>query len=265
MTDKKNTAIVSTDAGLRDNTESSSEKPTSQRGGLLERAVTRLLMRLAHVTEVTRLSENFRLIHFQGEALKECAWSPGDKVQMKLDGGLTTRTYTPIEWDGKAGTTCILAYCHGAGPGSEWCKHAAIGDQRQFFGPRKSMDLTGLHSPIVFGDETSLGLALAMIRHGEPGAAPHFVFEVSDLDESASALDQLGLANAVLIKRRADNTHLHDISEAILSVAQRTSTFVLSGSAPSIQQVGRTLKSDGIEPRRIRTKVYWAPGKTGLD
>src|SRR5262249_38408166 len=160
---------------------------------------------------------NFRLIDFQGEALKDCAWSPGDKVQVKLDGGLITRTYTPIEWDRKIGTTRILAYCHGAGPGSEWSRRVIAGDERQFFGPRGSLELVSLASPIILiGDETSFGLAAALERNGEPSAERRFIFEVNNRQESASVLYRLGLAATIFIERRPHDTHLHEISDAFL-------------------------------------------------
>jgi NADPH-dependent ferric siderophore reductase len=228
--------------------------------------MTRLLMRPARVTGVTSLSENFRLIDFQGEALKNCTWSPGDKVQVKLDGGLITRTYTPIEWDRKVGTTRILTYCHGAGPGSEWGRRVIVGDERQFFGPRRSLELVSLASTtILFGDETSFGLAVALERNGEPSAERRFIFEVNDRQESASVLHRLGLAATIFVERRPDDAHLHEISDAIVGFVQPTNTFILSGKASSIQHVSRTLKANGVETRRLRTKAYWAAGKVGLD
>lgn len=239
------------------------EPAAIRRAGLIERAVTRLWFRPAHTVGITRLSEKFRLFDFQGDALKGNAWSVGDKLQMKLDGGLAVRTYTPIEWNQQTGTTQFLAYCHGAGPGSVWAERAQVGDERQFFGPRASLDMSGLKSPtVLFGDETSFGLALALQRSGTKG---HFIFEVNDGDESASVLNELGLS-ALLVTRLSDETHLRRVSEAILAFAQSPdSNFVITGKASSIQHVSRELKAKGIERSRLRAKVYWATGKTGLD
>ncbi len=89
--------------------------------GLMERAVTRLLMRPARVSAVDAPMPRFRLIELQGEALKDCAWRPEHKIQIKLDGGLATRTYTPIHWNETRGAALILAYIPGHGraaPGS---------------------------------------------------------------------------------------------------------------------------------------------------
>lgn len=240
--------------------------PDSRKAGFLERTVTRLFMRPARVVGTSDLSERFRLIDFQGEALKDCSWSPGDKVQIKLDGGFITRTYTPISWNKAEGTTQFLAYCHGTGPGSAWAKHVAIGDERQLFGPRGSLSLESLGpSTILFGDETSFALALALEGSTAGSTQRRYVFEVNDHEEAASVLGQSGLQAPMLVNRSADGGHLGDISDALLSHVQSASTVILCGKASSIQYVSRVLKANGVETRRLRTKAYWAPGKVGLD
>jgi NAD(P)H-flavin reductase len=65
-------------------------------GSIFERAVTRLLMKPATITRVSAISENFRLIELRGDELKSAAWEPGNKVQVKIDVGLTTRTFTRL-------------------------------------------------------------------------------------------------------------------------------------------------------------------------
>ena len=240
------------------------DKPVaSRRAGLIERTITRLWMRPARIVGISRLSERFRLFDFQGDALNGSAWSLGDKLQMKLDEGLAARTYTPIEWNQQTGATRFLAYCHGIGPGSVWAERAQVGDERQFFGPRASLDMSELKSPtVLFGDETSFGLALALQRTGKEG---HFIFEVNDRDESASVLEEVGL-RALLVPRHPDEAHLREVSEAIRAFGQPSeSNFVVTGKASSIQHVSRVLKTHGVEKSRLRAKVYWATGKTGLD
>lgn len=231
--------------------------------GLIERTIMRLWMRPARIAGITRLSEKFRLFDFQGDALQGSTWSLGDKLQMKLDEGLAARTYTPIEWNQETGATRFLAYCHGRGPGSVWAERAQVGDERQFFGPRASLDMSKLKSPtVLFGDETSFGLALALQRSGKEG---HFIFEVNDGNESAAVLGELGL-RARLVTRLPDDAHLRKVSEAMLAFGQPSeSNLVITGKASSIQHVSRVLKTQAVEKSRLRVKVYWATGKAGLD
>lgn len=234
--------------------------------GFFERTVTRLLMRPARVSAVAQISKNFRLIDFQGDALRECTWTPGDKLQIKLDGSLSTRTFTPMQWDTATGATRILAYCHGAGPGCDWARRAQPGDERQLFGPRASLRLDGLPaSTVLFGDETSIGLAATLQRTGEAASVRHFIFEVNDREEAAVVLESFGMKTAVAIERQPDNGHLEALIRAIQPLVGPSTAFVLSGKASSIQYVNRALKALSVAPRRLRTKVYWAPGKAGLD
>lgn len=236
------------------------------RPGIVERTVTRLFMRPAKVIAAESLSDNFRLIDFQSDALKECTWSPGDKVQVKLEGGFITRTYTPIMWNKAEGATRFLAYCHGSAPGSDWARHVGPGDERPFFGPRSSISLEALApSTILFGDETSFALALALERSASTAGERRYVFEVNDRQEAAAVLEALELPAHILIERRSADAHLDEIGSAVMRDSLSETSFILTGKASSIQHVSRMLKGAGVETRALRTKAYWAPGKTGLD
>lgn len=236
------------------------------KAGFLERTVTRILMRPAKVTATSDLSENFRLIDFQGEALRECSWTPGDKLQIKLDRGLSSRTYTPIEWEKTTGHSRILAYCHGTGPGSDWARRTETGDERQLFGPRGSLRLDGLSArTVLVGDETSVGLAIALHRCGAAASTCSFVLEANDRTEIEGVLVTFGLSDATVVQRQPQDTHVGAVLEAVLPSAGPETTFILSGKAGTIQHVSRALKAKGVESRHMRTKAYWAPGKIGLD
>jgi NADPH-dependent ferric siderophore reductase len=223
-------------------------------------------MRPARVSALERLSQHFRFIDFEGVALRDCIWAPGQKIQIKLDGGLVTRTFTPIGWDPSRGATRILGYAHGAGPGSDWLLTAAPGTERQIFGPRRSMDLGGLPSTaVMFGDETSFGLAAALRAAGSEGCTVRHLFEVTSLAESVPILNTLGIEPLNIVERRGDDSHLADLIATLRESLDETAHFILSGKAQSIQQVSRALKGFGIDTRRLRTKAYWAPGKKALD
>jgi ferric-chelate reductase (NADPH) len=237
-----------------------------RRAGLFERVLSRLVMRPARVSDVAVLAEDFRLIHLEGESLKHCAWAPGNKVQIKIGGGFAMRTYTPIDWDNATGKTRILAYCHGSGPGSVWARGVTAGDERQIFGPRGSLELADLATAtVVFGDETSFGLAAALHLANGSNFPRHYVFEVNARQAAVSALDALTLSNCLVIERKPNDAHLGEVADAVSEFIQPTTTFVLSGKASSIQHLRQWLKARSVESRRLRTKAYWAEGKVGLD
>ncbi|RXT42795.1 siderophore-interacting protein [Bradyrhizobium betae] len=225
----------------------------------------RWLMRPARVAAVETLSRRLRLIELEGEALRDVAWTAGQKIQVAMGAGLSARTYTPMSWDTGHGRTRLLAFAHGDGPGSRWASGLREGDRCQLFGPRRSLDIADLVAPVVlFGDETSFALAAALRDNSRAGGALH-MFEVTDVAESRQVLDGINLGQARLITRSAGDTHLAAVEAEMLRLAANGAQFVLTGKASSIQRVSRALKAAGVASLRIKAKAYWAPGKIGLD
>lgn len=231
----------------------------------IARTLLRWLTRRARVANVETLSPHFRLIDLEGEALKSVAWTVGQKIQISMGSGLTARTYTPMSWDANIGRTRMLAFAHGEGPGSRWAGGLREGDRCEFFGPRRSLDLSGLESPVVlFGDETSFGLAAAL-RDSPQADGTTYVFEASDIEESWPVLEAMGLGRATLIERIAADVHLASVEAEVSRLAASGAHFLLTGKASSIQRISRALKAVGVISSRMKTKAYWAQGKSGLD
>lgn len=134
----------------------------------------------------------------------------------------------------------------------------------RFFGPRRSLDLSPGETPtVLFGDETSFGLASAL-RESRPAGGTIYVFEVSDAAEAVPVLAAIGLGSSTLIARSAEDAHLAAVEAELLRFSA-SAHFVLTGKASSIQRISRALKAAGVATSRTRTKAYWAPSKTGLD
>ena len=93
--------------------------------GPVMRTLLRWLMRPARVAAVETLSPHFRLADLEGEALRNVAWTVGQKVQLSMGSGLSARTYTPMSWDADSGRTRMLTFAHGDGPGSRWASGLA--------------------------------------------------------------------------------------------------------------------------------------------
>lgn len=235
----------------------------ARRAGLLEATVQKLFTRSVTVQGIVDLGSAFRLITLGGDALRNIAWTPGDKIQMQL-GGWVQRTYTPIDWDAQAGRTRILACLHADGPGTQWARSLRTGDPCVMFGPRKSIALEAARAPaILFGDETSVGLAAALSRHGTASV----MLEVSSVAATQPVLDHLQLRGAHLCARRDDHAHFTELAShlAALLMQDPSAEVVLTGQASSIQRVSRFLRETGIGAGKRHSKAYWASGKKGLD
>ncbi|HEY0467770.1 MAG TPA: siderophore-interacting protein [Polyangiaceae bacterium] len=235
--------------------------------GRIEGALTRFFMKSAIVRESRILDERFRLVTLTGESLRQVQWTPGQKVQVAL-GGWVYRTYTPLSWDAINGSTELLLFLHGEAPGSVWGRALKAGDSCTLFGPRDSLDLNTLDRPaLLFGDETSFALAHA-IRFTPRGAENvRLVFEVTSKDVAQRILEALGIANADLIERKPNDSHLGEVEMIALDLVKSHSveSWTLSGKASSIQQLNKRLRALGLTSREIQTRAYWAPGKVGLD
>jgi NADPH-dependent ferric siderophore reductase len=214
---------------------------------------------IASVTDVSPLVRCVRLEH---ASLAGVDCTPGDKLQVFL-ANAGTRTYTPVGWDASRGAFELVVYLRpgAASPGVEWARALAPGQGVRFFGPRKSVR-AAREAPgvVLFGDETSLGVARAL---GASRPDVRFVLEVSD----PGAVERVtgDRSERVVLVPRDGERHYDAVVNAICagfgSGAQPE--LLLTGAAPSIQAVQKRLKAAGI--RASSSKAYWAPGKVGLD
>lgn len=231
----------------------------------LGKALLGVFMKRATVAAIEDVADHFRLVTLEGAALRSVAWAPGQKIQVALGSAFVARTYTPVGWDAAAGSTRILGYAHGDGPGSAWLLGLAAGDECDLFGPRSSLDPGRTNAQLaVFGDETSIGLACALTSTGRLNPA-RCCFEVGDVASGGQILTRLGLEGAELIVKRHDDEHLADMEAALSAGVSEGASFVLTGKANTIQRLRHSLKREGVPAARILTKAYWAPGKRGLD
>ncbi|MDT2021728.1 siderophore-interacting protein [Methylocella sp. CPCC 101449] len=241
------------------------ERATTKTPGRLSRALLRMLMKQATVVASEPLSDRFALITLEGKALQDVTWVPGQKIQIAMGSAFVARTYTPMDWNTVAGRTRILAFTHGEGPGSAWVRNVRPGDVCDLFGPRSSLDVRQTTGPLaVFGDETSIGLAYALLRQDRTRSVMCH-FEVGDREGASQLLEKLEIGPAALFERQGNGTHILEMEAALQAQVDDGATFALTGQAGTIQRLRQGLKRQEVPAARILTKAYWAPGKTGLD
>jgi NADPH-dependent ferric siderophore reductase len=241
------------------------DTPTAQGPKGLAKVVLALFTKQATVTEAKALDERFTVITLQSPAFQGVRWVAGQKMQIMLGTSFVARTYTPMDWNPETGCTRLLAYAHGDSPAGQWLATLSAGDRVHVFGPRNSLDLAGIASPIVvLGDETSIGLAYA-IQQQNPTLAVLCMLEVNAREHTQVVLTRLPVGTAELFERQPDEQHLQALEQNLPALVASGATFVLTGKASTIQRVRRVLKSLGTPAARMPTKAYWAPGKTGLD
>ena len=235
--------------------------------GRFENAVLSLFTKRARVTAMEHVADAFTRVTLAGDELRGVAWMPGQKLQIAVKG-FTQRTFTPIVWDATEGSTELLVYAHAGGAVARWVGSLDLGTPCSLFGPRASLDLDAVGRPaLLFGDETSFALASALSSTTRGGAEVALLFEVTSRSTSEQALGSLGIRGAELVERRAGDDHLDELEAAVETLVRRSSITgaVLSGNATTIRSMNRRLRALGLPRGQIRTKAYWAPGKSGLD
>lgn len=217
-----------------------------------------------HVTEITRIAGCFVKIRIASPAFRRAEWTAGDKMQLRTRrGSLEARAYTPINWDPVGGSTELLAFLHGDGPGARWFDEASVGLSGDVFGPSSSLDLTKVGESTVFvGDETSVALAHAL-RTVAPNAL--CIYEAVDVASLCTLLAQLRLnQNTVVVAKSVDRAKLLKELRQALDSKPSPEDLVVSGDAATVNAVRRAVKSWPHLALKIKARAYWAQGRTGL-
>jgi len=219
------------------------------------------LFRSAVLEEVDELAEHVRLLRLAGSDLRDVAWVPGQKLQLRIEG-FTTRTFTPVRWDAQAGSTSIVAAMHGSGPGADYVRDMRTGQACQFFGPRASIDLSSISGPVLMaGDDTSVGLAVA--AKSVPGLVAQHVLETARPDQTRQLLDALDVTGAILCTQGPEDALAGQVMEVI--GRQPEITVVLTGRAQSIRKVRSAMKESKAHQGRTIVRSYWDENRAGLD
>ena len=209
----------------------------------------------AKVSVVQDLSPRVRCIRLKGPDIVGLEWSAGQKVKVRANGAL--RSYTPARVDSAQGWMDIVFFLHGNGPLSQWAAEASVGDEVHFEGPAKSMP--GLQETpdwaIFLGDETTIGLAKAMID-----ALPKSVIAMGavELDEEdVTAIEAFDLPLSPAIRRGQHGDPLIQWLEQA-DIPEGNGMVWLSGEAITVIALRQALNKRTSVHAQIKVKAYWS-------
>lgn len=223
------------------------------------------LNKRVRVSKVEPLTERFVQIELSGEPLKKLQWNPGSKIQIDVTGEFTFRTYTPTQMNLENGTISLIVYRRPGNLVTEWIDRLKPGAACDVFGPRDSLNLSGLSGRVaVFGDETSIGIA-SVLKFEKPDDVENF-FEAHSIDELGLVLKKLEM-KAFALQREEGDQQINKLAERIITMNKESAfrSIFLTGRAKSIQKLRHLLKESGIEPQKMKARPYWADGRSGLD
>jgi len=234
----------------------------------------------AAVGEVEQLTPTMRRIRFTGPRLRGLTWTPGQHVRLQVAGLLDSvlrlhphdalRTYSIYDADPDAGTLDIVMCQHGFDPDAvtparRWATAVSLGDHVDFTRPQGNFVVRHDAAYHVFaGDETASVAFAAMLRSLRPDA------QVYGVVEGATEADHLALTRPVTHVERGDASAANSpvLGDALrdLDLPDHPGVAYLAGEARTIQTLRKILITErGWDRRRIRTKPFWTPGRTGME
>lgn len=240
------------------------EKTMAAVASRLSDMVSDVLFTPARVTEVTQLAACFVKIRIVSPAFRRAQWTAGDKLQLRTRrGSLQARAYTPMNWDNIEGSTELLAFLHGNGPGARWFDDVTVGTDCDVFGPSGSLDLAKVANSTVFvGDETSVALGHAL-RIVAPEAV--CIYEATDIASLCTLLAMLKLnENTTVVAASRDRATLLEELRKALESSPGPHDLVVSGDAATVNAVRRRARRWPHLAPRIKARAYWAQGRAGL-
>lgn len=215
-------------------------------------------------TQIDDYSSSLRKIQFQGD-FNGLAFEPGYAVAFRVSD-TAYRNYTPFLLDARQGICEILFHLHGNGPGSDFMRGMRVGEVMRMLSPRgRTVYRANVSHHVVVGDETTLGLALAIRNEATVhGHSCNTIFELDD----RSIMEELELYGHVLTKEPLNKAGR--IRQFVFQQNENAGTrlddtgFYIAGNADTMRLVRRELKEMNVPPKNIFSQAYWAEGKTGL-
>ncbi len=180
--------------------------------------------------------------------------APDPDGLVTFDRPLTTRTYTPLRYDERAGELDIDFVVHGHGPASTWAARVQPGDRAAVGIPRASYQLSPEATALVLaGDETALP-GIATILASRPGNLPTTVFaEVRDAD------DEVPMDTPVTWLHRGTTQAGVLLHDALRSAELPAGVRVwVAAEAHAVRRLRDLLLEErGLDREQVVTRGYW--------
>lgn len=214
------------------------------------------------VSGISSLSPYIKKISFHGD-ISKMPFQIGYASVLRVSK-TEFRNYTVAHHDMQKGTLDIIFHIHGNGLGSELIDSLKTGDDF-YVGPSRGIKLYHPNSDkhLIFGDETSLGLACAFqsaLKSDERQF--RFYFELDKENKEVPQL--LGLENCTVFQKDGSFRNEKWISDlpVFQTLEWHSASFALTGNVKSVQAFRNVVKTR--TKGRVSSQGYWLEGKKGL-
>jgi len=212
------------------------------------------------VLTTSSISAHIKIIRFQGD-LSKWNFQIGYAHVIRVSD-TEYRNYTVAHYDIKAGVFDVVFHLHGNGVGCQYIDALERGDEIYISSPRghKVYD-PGVQKQVIFGDETSLGLAcsfLSVLKNHQY----QFYFELDK--ENINVPQLLGIENCTVFPRKGlflNEKWINDLP-VFNSGEWKDANFILTGNVNSVRTFRKVVKT--ATKGKVFSQGYWLEGKKGL-
>jgi NADPH-dependent ferric siderophore reductase len=209
---------------------------------------------VGRVSIVEVLSPRIRRIRIESLAFHQRKWKRGDKIKVQLNS--KWRTYTPARVNSSEGWMDLIVFVHGKGVGSNWAQTVQGGEIVRISKFSNSFPkIKGSPSWFVFlGDETTLGLATAIIEALDESVTIYGAIELEEKDSSSIYALDLPFDSAIRKKK-----HGRSLQKWIknFSLPKGKGRIILSGETATVKTLKKMLEKKGFAKKNIVSKSYW--------
>lgn len=214
------------------------------------------------IVETSYITPKIKRIRFQGD-ISKWSFQIGYASVVRISD-TEFRNYTVAWHDREKEIFDIIFHVHGNGIGSKYIETLQVNEELFISPPRgkKLYDISGAQQ-FFFGDETSLGVACALLPLlKKNGHKFQFYFELGEENNNAPGL--LGLENYTVFAKNnsfRNEKWIRDLS-LFKTGEWNTANFALIGNVKSVQAFRKVLKDKMLGS--IYSQGYWLEGKKGL-
>ncbi|PLK43955.1 FAD-binding oxidoreductase [Emticicia sp. TH156] len=214
------------------------------------------------ISEVVHINQNLKKIRFQGD-LSRMNFQIGYANIIRVSD-TEFRNYTTSYHNIEEGYFDIIFHIHRNGVGSNYIDTLKSGNELKVGIPRgKKMYEQNVKHHLIFGDETSLGIACSVLPLLKQNKNEYqFYFELDD--ENRNVPELLGLENYTIFSKK--DTFRNELWINSLPIFKTNewnfANYILTGNVKSVQTFRKVLKDK--TQGKIYSQGFWLEGKKGL-
>jgi NADPH-dependent ferric siderophore reductase len=226
------------------------------------------------VVDVSEVGPDFRRMTLTAPGLDDFRYTAGQDLMFRVprpDGAVTNRRYTIRGFDASRAEVTIDVSLHGAGPGTDWVRRAAVGDQIDAIGPRgKVTPRVDADWHLFVADDTGVPGALAMIESLPAASTIRAALEV-DTPEDEQEPDGTAKSGLEIVwVHRSGRSEPGDpglLRDALVGLELPTGDGQAYVAAEStvVRELQALLIERGLRSDQVSGKAYWRRGLPNAD